>query len=156
VAVEHPAVLEEDQRTLHHLGYAQELRRGLSQFSNFAVSFTIISILAGNLTVFYLGMQAGGPRVILFQWPIVGLFSTLVAMAMAEVNSAYPTAGGMYYWSAKLAKRNQAGWSWFTGWVNIIGLIGVVASVDYALAVFSSFFLDYYIDSIFSYSLAEA
>ena len=101
-------------------------------------------------------MQAGGPRVILFQWPIVGLFSTLVAMAMAEVNSAYPTAGGMYYWSAKLAKRNQAGWSWFTGWVNIIGLIGVVASVDYALAVFTSFFLDYYIDSIFGYSLADA
>jgi amino acid transporter len=156
VAVDPPAVLEEDQQTLHHLGYAQELRRGLSQFSNFAVSFTIISILAGNLTVFYLGMQAGGPRVILFQWPIVGLFSTLVAMAMAEVNSAYPTAGGMYYWSAKLAKRNQAGWSWFTGWVNIIGLIGVVASVDYALAVFSSFFLDYYIDSIFGYSLADA
>ena len=93
---------------------------------------------------------------ILFQWPIVGLFSTLVAMAMAEVNSAYPTAGGMYYWSAKLAKRNKAGWSWFTGWVNIIGLIGVVASVDYALAVFTSFFLDYYIDSIFGYSLADA
>ena len=57
-------------------------------------------------------------------------------MAMAEVCSAYPTAGGLYYWSAKLAKANQAGWSWFTGWLNLLGLIGVVASVDYALAVF--------------------
>jgi amino acid transporter len=138
------SVLEHDRRQLHLMGYAQELRRGLGTFSNFAISFTIISILAGNLTVFYLGMQAGGPRNILIQWPIVGAFSTLVAMGMAEIVSAYPTAGGLYYWSAKLAKRNQAGWSWFTGWMNLIGLVGVVASVDYALATFTGFFISFY------------
>ncbi|HZP31687.1 MAG TPA: amino acid permease [Acidimicrobiia bacterium] len=138
------ALLDQDRQQLHRLGYAQELRRGLSTFSNFAISFTIISILAGNLTTFYLGMQAGGPRNILIQWPIVGAFSTLVAMGMAEVCSAYPTAGGLYYWSAKLAKRNQAGWSWFTGWVNFIGLVGVVASVDYALATFTAYFINFY------------
>ncbi|HKA82474.1 MAG TPA: amino acid permease [Acidimicrobiales bacterium] len=138
------AALDQDRRQLHGMGYAQELRRGLGAFSNFAISFTIISILAGNLTVFYLGMQAGGPRNILIQWPIVGFFSTLVAMGMAEVCSAYPTAGGLYYWSAKLARRNQAGWSWFTGWMNLIGLVGVVASVDYALATFTGFFISLY------------
>jgi amino acid transporter len=116
----------------------------LSTFSNFAISFTIISILAGNLTTFYLGMQAGGPRVITISWIIVGAMSTLVAMGMAEICSAYPTAGGLYYWSAKVAKRNNAGWSWFTGWVNLIGLVGVVASVDYALATFTGYFISFY------------
>ena len=138
------AALDQDRHQLHVMGYAQELRRGLGAFSNFAISFTIISILAGNLTVFYLAMQAGGPRNILIQWPIVGFFSTLVAMGMAEVCSAYPTAGGLYYWSAKLARRNQAGWSWFTGWMNLAGLVGVVASVDYALATFTGFFISFY------------
>lgn len=138
------AVLEADRQQLHRMGYAQELKRGLSSFSNFAISFSIISILAGNLTTFYLGLQAGGPRVITIGWLIVGAFSTLVAMSMAEICSAYPTAGGLYYWSAKLAKKNSAGWSWFTGWINLIGLIGVVASVDYALATFTGFFISFY------------
>ena len=47
---------------------------------------------------------------------------------MAEVVSVYPTAGGLYYWSAKLAKGNAPAWSWFTGWFNLIGQVAVIAS----------------------------
>ena len=97
-------------------------------FSNFAISFSIISILAGGMTSFWLGMVTSGPRVITIGWIIVGFFALLVGMAMGEICSAYPTAGGLYYWSAKLARKNQPRWSWFTGYFNLIGQIGVIAS----------------------------
>ncbi len=133
--------VDSDREDLHGMGYAQELNRKLGWFSNFAISFSIISILAGGMTAFWLGMVTGGPRVITLGWIIVGFFALLVGMAMGEICSAYPTAGGLYYWSAKLAKRNGARWSWFTGWFNLLGQIGVIASVDYALAVFIGYFI---------------
>jgi amino acid transporter len=123
-----------DRDRLHDLGYAQELHRGMGTFSNFAISFSIISVLAGALTSFSLGMFAGGPRVIILGWIIVGVGALAVGASMGEICSAYPTAGGLYYWSAKLARKNGAMWAWFTGWFNLVGQIGVIASVDWALA----------------------
>ena len=93
----------EDERRLHELGYAQELMRRMSGFSNFAVSFTIISILSGCLTLYGYGMNTGGPAIIVWGWPIVGVMTLFVGLAMAEVCSSFPTAGGLYYWAAKLA-----------------------------------------------------
>ncbi len=138
---------DEDRAHLHTLGYAQELKRGLGTFSNFAISFSIISILAGGMTSFWLGMATDGPRVITLGWIIVGFFALLVGMAMGEICSAYPTAGGLYYWSAKLARRNPARWAWFTGYFNLLGQIGVIASVDYALAIFTGYFIRMFDDS---------
>ena len=137
----HDGAVDADRAELNQLGYAQELSRKLGWFSNFAISFSIISILAGGMTTYWLGMVTGGPRVITIGWIIVGFFALLVGMAMGEICSAYPTAGGLYYWSAKLARRNQARWAWFTGWFNLLGQIGVIASVDYALAVFIAYFI---------------
>ncbi len=133
--------MDEDRDHLHEMGYAQELHRGMSTFSNFAISFSIISILAGGMTSFWLGMVTSGPRVIVLGWVVVGFFVLLVGMAMAEICSAYPTAGGLYYWSAKLARKNAARWSWFTGYFNLLGQIGVIASVDYALSIFIAYFI---------------
>ncbi|TPW15834.1 MAG: amino acid transporter [Acidimicrobiaceae bacterium] len=135
------STVDEDREHLHEMGYAQELHRGLSTFSNFAISFSIISILAGGMTSFWLGMVTGGPRVITIGWVVVGFFALLVGMAMGEICSSYPTAGGLYYWSAKLARKNAARWAWFTGYFNLLGQIGVIASVDYALAIFISYFI---------------
>jgi amino acid transporter len=139
--------VDSDRDHLHTLGYAQELHRGMSHFSNFAISFSIISILAGGMTSFWLGMATGGPRVITLGWLIVGFFALLVGMAMGEICSAYPTAGGLYYWSAKLAKKNGARWAWFTGYFNLLGQIGVIASVDYALAIFTGYFIRMFDDT---------
>ncbi len=139
--------VDDDRNQLHEMGYAQELHRGMSTFSNFAISFSIISILAGGMTAFWLGMVTGGPRVITLGWIIVGFFALLVGMAMGEICSAYPTAGGLYYWSAKLARKNGPRWSWFTGWFNLLGQIGVIASVDYALAIFIGYFIRMFDDS---------
>ena len=88
-----------DTLRLHQLGYAQELARHMSGFSNFAVSFTIISILSGCLTLYGFGLNTGGPVVIVWGWPFVGLMTLFVGLAMAEVCSSFPTAGGLYYLS---------------------------------------------------------
>jgi amino acid permease (GABA permease) len=137
-----PTPPDPDVRRLHELGYAQELRRGMSGFSNFAVSFTIISILSGCLTLYGFGMNTGGPAVIVWGWPIVGVLTLFVGLAMAEVCSSYPTAGGLYYWAAKLARRGAPAWSWFTGWFNFLGQVAVTAGIDFGAAFFLNAFLD--------------
>src|ERR1700739_2144226 len=128
--------MTEDEHPLHEMGYAQELRRRMSGFSNFAVSFTIISILSGCLTLYGYGMNVGGPVVMTWGWPFVGLLTLFVGLAMAEVCSSFPTAGGLYYWSAKLARKNGPAWSWFTGWFNFLGQVAVTAGIDFGAALF--------------------
>jgi len=136
------AVISADEERLRQLGYKQELRRKLSGFSNFAVSFSIISILAGCLTSYGLAMANGGPVAITMGWLVVGGMVTLVALAMAEVCSAYPTAGGLYWWAFALAKRNKAAWTWFVGWFNFLGEIAVTAAIDYGAATTTVAFLN--------------
>jgi amino acid permease (GABA permease) len=136
------SALSSDEEILHRLGYAQELRRRMSGFSNFAVSFTIISILSGCLTLFYFGMDFGGPAIIVWGWPIVGIMTLLVGLSMAEVCSSFPTAGGLYYWAAKLAPRHGPAWSWFTGWFNFLGQVAITAGIDFGAALSINFLLD--------------
>ena len=124
-----------DEERLAQLGYTQVLARRMSAFSNYAVSFTIISILSGCLTLYGYGMNTGGPAIIVWGWPIVGIMTLMVGLAMAEVCSSFPTAGGLYYWSAKLARHNGPAWSWFTGWFNFLGQVAVTAGIDFGCAV---------------------
>jgi amino acid transporter len=133
----------EDERMLHRLGYAQELFRAMGGFQNFAISFTIISILAGCLTSYYIAFNNGGPIAISWGWLLVGGMSTVVALAMAEIASVYPTAGGLYYWSSKLG---GAAWGWFTGWFNLVGQIAVTAAIGYGLAIFLTTLLNFWFD----------
>lgn len=138
-------VMKRDAKRLHELGYKQELARSMSGFTNFAISFTIISVLAGTLTLFGFGLTVAGPSSMTYGWPIVSIFAIAVAAAMAEIASAYPTAGGLYYWASKLG---GAGWGWFTAWFNLIGQIAVTAGVDYGLAMFVDALLNQYIPAI--------
>ena len=135
-----------DEERLAQLGYKQELHRRLSGFSNFAVSFSIISILAGAITSYGLAMKAGGPIAITLGWLFVGVMVTFVALAMAEVCSAYPTAGALYWWAAALAKRNKPAWAWFIGWFNFLGEVAVTAAIDFGAAITTSAFLSLTLD----------
>jgi amino acid transporter len=123
----------EDVQRLHELGYRQELARAWSGFTNFAISFTIISVLAGTFTTFAFAWQNGGPIAASIGWPVLCFFVLMVAFSMAELTSRYPTAGGPYWWAHDLGGK---GWSWMTGWFNIVGLVGIVASVGYGAAIF--------------------
>ncbi|HSO97774.1 MAG TPA: amino acid permease [Solirubrobacteraceae bacterium] len=142
--------LSPDEQRLAELGYKQELKRGWSGFSNFAISFSIISVLAGCFTGYGQAFNNGGPVAISIGWPVISLLILCVAFSMAELASAFPTAGGIYFWASRLG---GAGWGWFTGWFNLIGLIAVVASVDYAAASFLQFLLGLYnVDFIFNFA----
>jgi amino acid transporter len=143
----------QDERELADLGYKQELHRGWSGFTNFAISFTIISVLAGPVTNFAFAWNAGGPVAISIGWPILCGFVLLVAFSMAELTSAMPTAGGPYWWSAKLG---SPGWSWITGWFNIVGLVGIVAGVGYGAALFLQATLAIYSVNVLGIDFATA
>ncbi|WP_425555578.1 amino acid permease [Kitasatospora kazusensis] len=131
-----------DEARLRELGYTQELARSMSGFSNFALSFSVVSILSGCLTLYGFGMTTGGPAVIVWGWPLVGVMTLAVALAMAEICSSYPTAGGLYYWAAKLAPSRGPAWSWFTGYFNFMGQVAVTAGVDFGAAFFTNAFLE--------------
>ncbi len=125
--------LSEDEKHLAKLGYKQELGRSWSSFSNFAISFSIISILAGCFTTFGQAWNNGGPVAISWGWPIISALILIIGFTLSELVSAYPTSGGIYWWAAKMGGP-AAGF--FTGWLNLIGLLAVTASVAYGAATF--------------------
>jgi amino acid transporter len=125
--------LTDDEKHLARLGYSQELSRSWSSFSNFAISFSIISILAGCFTTFGQAWNNGGPVAISWGWPVISAFILIIGVTLSELVSAYPTSGGIYWWAAKLGGP-AAGF--FTGWLNLIGLLAVTASVAYGAATF--------------------
>src|ERR1700730_1035383 len=135
------AALSRDEQKLAELGYKQELRRKWSGFSNFAISFSIISILAGCFTTYGQAWNNGGPIAISWGWLLISIPILIIGFCMSELVSAFPTAGGIYWWASKLGGPV---WGWFTGWFNLIGLIAVVASVDYAAAIFLNALLGLY------------
>jgi amino acid transporter len=125
--------IAQDVRDLHGLGYAQELYRTMGGFSNFAISFSIISILTGAVILYDYGLAWAGTAAVLIGWPLVTVFVLLISASMAEIASAYPTAGGLYYWASKM-KNNR--WGWWTAWLNLIGQFAIVAGINFAAAAF--------------------
>src|SRR5688572_17541146 len=101
-------------------------------FSNFALSFSIISILTGAVTLYGHGLKFGGPLVMLAGWPLVCFFTLFVAASLAQLSSSYPTAGALYHWSAILGGK---GFGFFTAWFNLLGQVAITAGVSYGLAV---------------------
>src|SRR5688572_15236395 len=126
-------VIRQDVRDLHSLGYAQELFRSMGGFSNFAISFSIISILTGAVILYDYGLAWAGTAAVLIGWPLVTIFVLAIAAAMAEIASAYPTAGGLYYWASRMKNKE---WGWWTAWLNLIGQFAIVAGINYAAAAF--------------------
>ena len=126
-------VIEQDVADLHKLGYAQELFRSMGGFSNFAISFSIISILTGAVILYDYGLAWAGTAAVLIGWPFITLFVLCIAAAMGEIASAYPTAGGLYYWASRMKSKN---WGWWTAWLNLIGQFAIVAGINFAAALF--------------------
>ncbi|HEY0372282.1 MAG TPA: amino acid permease [Thermoanaerobaculia bacterium] len=125
--------MHDDEAYLATLGYRQQLLREMGGFSNFAISFSIISILTGAVLLFGYGLKFAGPIVNSVGWPVVSLFTLAVAASMAEIASAYPTAGGLYYWSRRLGGQ---GWAWLTAWLNMIGQVTITGGINIAAAIY--------------------
>ncbi|HWE35203.1 MAG TPA: amino acid permease [Isosphaeraceae bacterium] len=135
----------DDDDVLRRLGYAPELSRRLGTFSNFALSFSIICILAGGVTSFHLGYCGVGGAAIGLGWPLGCLFALAVAMTMAQVASAFPTAGGLYHWAAILGGRGRG---WAVAWLNLAGLVAVLAAIDVGALAFARGWLSSIIDGV--------
>ncbi|MGI8992140.1 MAG: amino acid permease [Bryobacteraceae bacterium] len=129
---------ERQERIPSRFGYAQELFRAMGGFSNFAISFSIISILTGCVTLFGYGLEMGGPLEMGLGWPVATVFTLTLAASMAELCSAFPTSGAMYHWTVALGGR---GAGWFVACLNILGLVAAQAAIDYSCAQFSLPFL---------------
>ena len=125
--------IKQDVADLHKLGYAQELFRSMGGFSNFAISFSIISILTGAVILYDYGLAWAGTAAVLIGWPLITVFVLAIAASMSEIASAYPTAGGLYYWASRMKNKN---WGWWTAWLNLIGQFAIVAGINYAAALF--------------------
>src|SRR5919198_2736235 len=126
-------LIKQDISDLHRLGYAQQLFREMGGFSNFAISFSIISVLTGAVLLYGYGLKLAGPIVNSVGWPVVSVFTLCVAASMAELASAYPTAGGLYFWAFRLGGR---GWAWLTAWLNMIGQVTITAGINVAAATY--------------------
>src|SRR5438874_5178876 len=126
-------VIADDVRDLAQLGYTQQLFREMGGFSNFAISFSIISVLTGAVLLFGYGLKFAGPVVNSVGWPVVSVLTLTVAASMAELASMYPTAGGLYFWSFRLGGR---GWAWLTAWLNMIGQVTITAGIIVAAATY--------------------
>jgi amino acid transporter len=124
-------IIQQDMRDLHKMGYAQQLYREMGGFSNFAISFSIISILTGAMLLYGYGLKFAGPIINTVGWPLVSLFVLCIAASMAELASAFPTAGGLYYWANRLGGHR---WAWVTAWLNMIGQVTITAGIDIAAA----------------------
>jgi amino acid transporter len=122
-----------DAADLKHFGYAQELFRNMGGFSNFAISFSIISILTGAVTLYGYGLEMGGPLEMSLGWPVATLFTLMLGASMAELCSAYPTSGAMYHWATALG---GTACGWFVAWLNIVGLIAAQAGINFSCAQF--------------------
>ena len=125
--------VDQDKRILHSMGYAQELLRGMRTFQNFAISFSIICILSGGINSFSQGLSSVGGAAIGLGWPLACLFSLFFALAMGQIGSAYPTAGGLYHWGSILGGR---GLGWLTAWLNLLGLVTVLAAINVGTYLF--------------------
>ncbi|WP_406117886.1 amino acid permease [Streptomyces sp. NBC_00989] len=123
----------DDDDVLEALGIKPELSRKMGTFGNYAISLTIICVLAGGMSLFGYGLGHGGPVVMLGSWVVIGGLTLLVGMSLADVVSAYPTSGGPYFMAEKLGGKR---WAWFAGWLNLLGLLGGTAGVDYGAAQF--------------------
>lgn len=127
--------ISDDVKTLHSMGYAQELSRGMKAFSNFAIAFSIICILSGGINSLGQAIGGVGGAAIGIGWPIGCLISFVFALGMAQIASAYPTAGGLYHWSSILGGR---GWGWATAWLNLLGLVTVLGAINVGTFFFAA------------------
>ena len=103
-----------------------------SQHSYSSRSFAIIAAPYGLSTTFYISLTDGTSVTVLWGWVLVSLISLCIAASLGEICAVYPTAGGVYYWSAMLSTKKYAPiTSWVTGWLTLVGNWTVTTSINF-------------------------
>ncbi|KAI5358115.1 Putative amino acid/polyamine transporter I [Septoria linicola] len=118
---------------LARMGYKSELPRSLSMLSILGLSFAIMAVPFGLSTTLYITLTDGQSVTIIWGWVLVSLISLSIAASLAEICAVYPTAGGVYYWSAMMSTKKYAPIaSWITGWLNLVGNWTVTLSINFS------------------------
>ena len=124
---------DNDSRELSQFGYAQRLRRTMSAFSSFAISFSLISITTGIFAGFAFGFGEVGP-IIIWSWTLVVFGQLLMATVIAELSTRYPLAGYGYQWTSRLVNPH---YGYFVGWLLLLQFLTGFPGVCYALAEYA-------------------
>ncbi|TEB34406.1 APC amino acid permease [Coprinellus micaceus] len=125
-----------DVRLLAQLGYKQEFKRDFKPIEVFGVSFSIIGLTPSIASVLFYSLPNGGGPAMVWGWLVASLLVLCVGMSMAELASAMPTSGGLYFWTYAFASpRCRKILCWIVGYANTIGNIAAVASIDWGCAV---------------------
>ena len=112
-------VFTHDEYHLATLGYKQEFIRSLGFFESWASVLTSMNFVSGIPVLFGWVMYTGGPKAAFANWTMVGGFSFLVSLSLAEIAASLPTAGGIYYWAYRLGGEEWGPFlSWMTAWWN--------------------------------------
>ncbi|KIJ18187.1 PF00324 AA_permease [Paxillus involutus ATCC 200175] len=125
-----------DEALLAQLGYKQEFKRAFTPLEVFGIAFSIIGLLPSIASVLFYAIPNGGPSAMVWGWAVASIFILCIGMSMAELASAAPTSGGLYFWTHSLSSprcRNLL--SWIVGYANTIGSIASVASIDWGCAI---------------------
>eukprot|EP00668_Euglena_longa_P002926 GGOE01003421.1.p1 GENE.GGOE01003421.1~~GGOE01003421.1.p1 ORF type:complete len:593 (-),score=64.47 GGOE01003421.1:463-2208(-) len=127
---------DEDELRLAKLGYKQEYNRIFNVWTNFGLAASMVSVLLGIVPLYTYQLSAGGPAVMLWSWVILGFMTMLVVSSLAEICGAFPTMGALYFWAYRLGGPEWGPFaSWTSGWCNLLGQLGGVASGGYSGAV---------------------
>ncbi|KJA23954.1 hypothetical protein HYPSUDRAFT_184693 [Hypholoma sublateritium FD-334 SS-4] len=126
---------DESDKRLLELGYRAEFRREMSFFGVLGMSFCAIGILTGMSSAFQTGLFSGGPLGLFWGWNICSLFMLFIALSLAEICSAYPTMGGLYFWVCKM-KPDSPALGFCTGWVYTIAMILTGTSGNLSVALY--------------------
>ncbi|KAK8152535.1 amino acid permease, variant [Phyllosticta citrichinensis] len=128
-------VEDDDERLLARMGYAQELRREFTQWSTVSYAISILGVLGSVPATFGSPITAGGPATAVWAWFIGSTMAMCMARSVAELVSAYPTAGGMYFVAKHVVPPEHiAVWAWVIGWSNFLGQAAGVASLAYSVS----------------------
>jgi amino acid transporter len=115
------------------MGYASELPKTLSMMSILGMSFAIMAVPFGLSTTIYITLINGQSVTILWGWVLVSIISLCIAASLAEICAVYPTAGGVYYWSAILSTPKYAPVvSFIDGWMTLVGNWTVTLSINFS------------------------
>lgn len=126
-----------DDELLSRLGYKKVLDRGLGALGNFAFGFSEVAVLASITSLYGQGLRTGGPSASIWGFLVVWLMNSIVATNMAEICSAYPSAGSVYHWAAQVVPERHAPLaSYICGWTNWIGNASGNAAFAYSFAIF--------------------
>lgn len=128
---------EDDLALARRMGHKSEFAREFKSFSTISYAFAIMGLVSSIATTFNSPfIYGGGYASTVWAWFMGSVMNMFLGTAIAELVSAYPSAGGLYSASGMLVpSRYRAVTAWVCGWLNFTGQIAGIAGTEYGLSM---------------------